>query len=211
MAEHKAWVWEKVASDYWRTPADDVYALLYRWQKAGRARLLDLGSGPGRHAILFAQNGFRVTGFDLSESGLAELGARARELGLDVETVAGDLVSLPFADGSFDCAIAYQSIYHVDSVGMARAVAEARRVLAENGELFVTLIAKEGSGTDGFIDDHVRMKREEDGSILPHYYVGEGDLAATLRGFEILACRYVRDLRADGATSPHYHVRARRI
>jgi ubiquinone/menaquinone biosynthesis C-methylase UbiE len=200
-----------VTSAYWRDPADDAFALASRWKSQGRTRLLDLGCGPGRHAILFAQNGFQVTGFDLSDEGLKELADRAAELGLEVETVKGDVVSLPFGDGVFDCAIAYQSIYHVDSGGMAAALGEARRVLAPGGEFFITLIAKEGSPTDGFIDANVKMKREEDGSILPHYYVGEDELGPTLSGFEILSARYVRDLRKDGKASPHYHIRARKI
>ena len=54
--------------------------------------VLDLGCGPGRHAVPFAQRGFRVTGVDLSVFHLEKAKERASAAGVAVEFVEGDRV-----------------------------------------------------------------------------------------------------------------------
>ena len=53
--------------------------------------LLDLGCGPGRHAVPFAQRGFRVTAVDLSAFHLGKARDRAAAAGVSIEFVAGDM------------------------------------------------------------------------------------------------------------------------
>ena len=96
MIQTKPWNWDMVNEAYWLEPAPDVRSLLERWKDAGFSRVLDLGCGLGRHALLFARAGFSVTGFDLSEIGLAKLRERAGVERLHVLTAMGDLRELPF-------------------------------------------------------------------------------------------------------------------
>ncbi|MGE5573034.1 MAG: class I SAM-dependent methyltransferase [Bacteroidota bacterium] len=63
----------------------------------------------------------------------------ANPIACAVETVHGDLASLPFDDGSFDAVLAYHSIYHVDSKGMAAAISELHRVMKPGAEVYLTL------------------------------------------------------------------------
>src|SRR5271170_7033063 len=60
------------------------------------ARVLDLCCGPGRHSVLLAKRGYKVTGLDLSESylGLARPGATDSKVGFD--TVSADMREIPF-------------------------------------------------------------------------------------------------------------------
>jgi len=51
---------------------------------APRAQILDLGCGNGRHAILLAQKGYRVTGVDYSEEALEMAKEEAKRQGLEV-------------------------------------------------------------------------------------------------------------------------------
>lgn len=53
------------------------------------ARILDLGCGPGRHAIPLAARGATVTGLDLSEHLLSQ--ARAQATGVAVEWIRDDM------------------------------------------------------------------------------------------------------------------------
>ncbi len=54
-------------------------------RKPGAA--LDVAMGEGRNSIYLAQHGWKVTGFDLSEQGLAVARQHARQAGVEIETV----------------------------------------------------------------------------------------------------------------------------
>ena len=189
MIQTKPWNWDTVDEAFWLEPADEARALLERWRRAGYSRLLDLGCGIGRHALLFARAGFSVTGFDLSEIGLDKLRRMAAAERLRVLTAMGDLRELPFREGAFDCVLAYRSIYHCDFAGLVASIGEAGRVLAPGGELFANFLSKDSpyySKGSGFTEDpRVRMKLEEGGALLPHCYLDEAELRDLLADFDL--------------------------
>lgn len=90
--------------------------------------VLEVGCGPGDLAERI-QRELRCTvrAVDTSER-MVEL-ARAR--GLDA--IVGDVQSLPFADGTFDCAVAAWMLFHVPDLD--RGLAELARVLRPGGRL----------------------------------------------------------------------------
>ncbi len=102
-----------------------------------RARVLDLGCGHGAgSARIAAEHPWMcVTGV----GGDAALVARARELygGARVDFATASLDALPFADGSFDCVYAEDSLRCAADVDAA--LAEARRVLGEGGVLIASI------------------------------------------------------------------------
>ena len=59
-------------------------------------RVLSLGEGEGRNAVFLARKGLRVTGIDGSAVGLAKAQRLAAQYGVQIETVHGDLASVPF-------------------------------------------------------------------------------------------------------------------
>lgn len=107
-------------------------------QLPSRPRVIDLGCGPGRSALLLASEaGARVTAVDLHELFLTELdeAAAARALTGQVTTVRADMGELPYTDGSFDLVWAEGSAY---VIGFDRALREWRRLLAPRGALVLT-------------------------------------------------------------------------
>ena len=211
MIDTVSWNWDRVSDPFWTQPPEEVFFLLHRWKEMGRHRLLDLGCGLGRHSLLFAQRGFNVTSLDLSPSGLRKLGEAVHETDLPILTVLGDVRSLPFEDGSFDAVLSYHSIYHVDSDGMIAAIRELGRVLRPGGEVYLTFISKNTpSFTDSTcrtIDGNVRLKQEEDGSTIPHYFSDANDIQRLLADFDIIRLCHIQDIY-DGKSSWHYFVHA---
>jgi demethylmenaquinone methyltransferase/2-methoxy-6-polyprenyl-1,4-benzoquinol methylase len=95
--------------------------------------ILDLGCGTGESTRELGERGERITGIDLSPT---QLGVAAGKPALDgADFVVGDVMALPFADGTFDAVGSVGSLQHVPDVG--RALAEAHRVTVDGGHLFV--------------------------------------------------------------------------
>jgi SAM-dependent methyltransferase len=91
-------------------------------------RVLEVGCGPGELAVRIASElGADVAALDISPR-MVEL-ARSR----GVAAVEGDMQELPFADRSFDCAVAAWSLFHVPD--LERALSELARVLRGGGRL----------------------------------------------------------------------------
>ena len=64
-----SWDWDKVSERrYWTEPSDESYYYAEKWKREGRRKVLDLGCRLGRHSLLFARYGFRVTALDSSRS-----------------------------------------------------------------------------------------------------------------------------------------------
>jgi SAM-dependent methyltransferase len=111
--------------------------------------VLDLGSGPGRHAFETMRRGARVVlcDYDTGELGrartLAAAMADSGEVTTPVDrvmaTAQGDGVHLPFPDDTFDRIIAAEVLEHIpDDEG---AIAELHRVLKPGGTIAVTIPA----------------------------------------------------------------------
>ncbi|HSL65204.1 MAG TPA: bifunctional demethylmenaquinone methyltransferase/2-methoxy-6-polyprenyl-1,4-benzoquinol methylase UbiE [Gaiellaceae bacterium] len=99
-------------------------------------RVLDAACGTGDLAIEGARAGGRVTGLDFSEAMLE----RARRKAPELEWVRGDLLALPFPDGSFDAATVGFGIRNV--ADLEAGLRELRRVVRPGGRLGVLEITR---------------------------------------------------------------------
>ena len=72
--------------------------------KKPRARVLDLGCGQGRDAILIARHGHSVLGLDISETGIRQMTEAATAEGLDVRGIVADISEIALTE-TFDVVV----------------------------------------------------------------------------------------------------------
>ena len=123
-----------VLSAHSRRGAEDSAAYLLPHLNAGMD-LLDVGCGPATITADLTERVApgRVVGLDAASGALeaARATLAERDLPAGVELTDGDVMSLPFDDGTFDVAHAHQVLQHLsDPVG---ALAEMRRVTRPGG------------------------------------------------------------------------------
>ena len=100
------------------------------------ARVLDACCGTGDLAIAAEREGGIVTGLDFS----GEMLVRARRKSDTIEWVEGDMLALPYADGSFDAATVGFGARNV--VDLRAGLLELRRVLRPGGRLAILEITR---------------------------------------------------------------------
>jgi ubiquinone/menaquinone biosynthesis C-methylase UbiE len=124
-------------------PSENVVRFLTGLRAQLRAetqnRLLDIGTGGGRHMVLAAELGFSVLGIDISLTGLTHARERMQQTDLIGSVALASMTSLPFADKSFHAVVSYGSFYYASANEMREAIAEMRRVLVPGGKSFVVL------------------------------------------------------------------------
>lgn len=119
------------------------------------ARVLDAGCGQGTPVLRDLDSAATAVGTDISRSQL-ELAA---ENVPDVALAQGDMVGLPFRNGSFDAVTVYHSLIHVPREQHQEAVDEFARVLADGGRLLCSEGPDEWSGTNpDWLDTGVEMQ-----------------------------------------------------
>lgn len=108
-------------------------------------RVLDLGSGAGRHTFEIYRRGGRVVAFDRDDTELKAVQSILVAMDEAQEAperaaaapLRGDALSLPFPDGSFDRIVAAEVLEHIlDDQGAMR---ELARVLRAGGSIAVTV------------------------------------------------------------------------
>jgi SAM-dependent methyltransferase len=101
-----------LALDFWRAAVppeatlNEVGFLVHELGVSPPARLLDLPSGLGRHALALASNGYRVTGIDLSPEAVSAAKEEALTRGATVSFLLGDMRNPP-PGGPYDGAYCF--------------------------------------------------------------------------------------------------------
>ncbi len=102
--------------------------------------ILDAGCGSGRDSVYFVEQGFQVTGIDLSN----KLLAIAKKSAPKATFVLGDLRHMPFQEKQFDAIWACASILHIQHSEMEKVFQGFFSVLQHGGILYVHV--KKGEG-----------------------------------------------------------------
>jgi SAM-dependent methyltransferase len=179
-----------VFNDSYAATYDTVYAeknyaaeceamgkLIARFGSGDLKKMLDLGCGTGRHAVIFAERGFDVTGVDQSEPmvGRARERATQQNLGANPDFLTCDIRNFS-AEHSFDVALMNFNVigYMTSNDDALNALSSARKNLRPNG-LFLAdfwygpavVADTPGENTREFEGGDVRVTRSSSGRHLP--------------------------------------------
>ncbi len=152
--------------DWLNTPA--FFALL---PPVAGLRGLDIGCGEGHNTRLLAQRAAHVTAIDIAADFIAAAQALEQQQPLGIDYRVASAVELPFADASFDFAIACMSLMDIPETDLA--LAEAFRVLRPGGFLQFSITHP------CFSTPHRRNLRGDDGRT---YAIEVGDYFRQLSG-----------------------------
>ncbi|MDQ6811741.1 MAG: methyltransferase domain-containing protein [Actinomycetota bacterium] len=128
----------RTAYDYARHRAGFPPELLTRLAVQGiarpGARVVDLGTGTGSLARLFAQHGCEVIGVDIAASLLEQAKRLDREAGVQIEYIQASAEATGLPEGSFDVVSAGQCWHWFDRAVVAR---EVDRLLVRGGAIVI--------------------------------------------------------------------------
>lgn len=125
---------------------------------SGQGRILDLGAGTGRSAImalrarphaelvaldLFAESFTRHFGPSQNPRELLQRNLDAAGLSSRVSIVTADMRRLPFPDASFDALLSAYAVDHLPRQGSVQTLREAHRVLKPGGHFLLILAAND--------------------------------------------------------------------
>jgi len=117
-------------TEFWKDVFQTELGYLLKELK-GTTDVLSIGCGPAIIEAGLSEQGFNVTGFDISKEALDKAPDGIR-------TAAGSAENMNFADSCFDAAIYVASLQFIEKY--EKAIKETARVLRPNGKLLAMLL-----------------------------------------------------------------------
>ena len=136
-------------------------------QDNGSRRVLDFGTGTGRHTVYLARMGFEVYGFDWSEAATGIARQELSKQGLNANLTVWDMTEtpLPYAEGFFDGVIAVRVLHHTYVEQIGRIASEIRRIMKNGAYLYVEVPSYEEAVKQK--EEGIRFEEPEPGTFLP--------------------------------------------
>ncbi len=125
-------VWNKIAPEWHEFKTHQAQHTI-EFLKKTSGKVLDLGSGSGRHLYQIKNGKMYLVDFSKEMIKLAE--KKAKKEKINAEFFVADLIKLPFEDEFFDYAICISSLHCVEGEkNREKAVKELHRVLKKGGK-----------------------------------------------------------------------------
>lgn len=129
-----------------------------------KARVADIGGGPGRYTVELAQRSHRVTLVELSEAQVKLAGEKLSERKLSAEALLqGDARDLgKLETGGYDAALVLGPMYHLaEASDRGKVLSELKRILKPGGVAIVAYLNAWGVLRVGLADFPFRFKEPE--------------------------------------------------
>lgn len=181
----------------------------------GKAKLLDLGCGIGRHVIYGHEMGLDAYGIDLSGAAVQVATEWATRKGMGEPSrkiLQGDIRQLPWADGYFNFAVSHGVLDSMPFEIARAACVELARAMATGGLFYCDLISGDDSKhSREYSGEEVVTTSHEQGTI--QFYFNLSKIHAMVDGvFEIVECILIRREEVlRGGYASRYHVVLKKV
>lgn len=181
--------WQRVNKPHKELPKlPYIHEITRKLKKYQVKKVLDLGCGSGWLSIFISKYGFDVTGIDAAKPAI-ELGKTwAKEDNANVNFLIGDLLNLPFKEGSFDALICNSVLEHFRYNQAQILFEKIHKVLIEKG-FFFGCFDVVGSGKGEYFElpdaTHVYTDELRRGMMLRNF--SDKELRELLSNFDILS------------------------
>ncbi|MBK9388771.1 MAG: class I SAM-dependent methyltransferase [Bacteroidetes bacterium] len=128
--KQEMWGWE---------PAESAYRALDLFKKQGLNKILIPGFGYGRNARPFTDNGFRVTGIEISETAID---LAKKHFGDSVKVYHGSVSSMPFDQELYDGIYSYALIHLLNKEERLKLIADCYNQLRPGGYMVFVVVSK---------------------------------------------------------------------
>ncbi len=150
------------------------------------AKILDVGSGPGRYSIFLAKKGHAVTMFDLSSKNLELAQKKAEEKKVDIKDyIHGNALNLSDrVSEKFDVVLCMGPLYHLTDEGERKKVIEqCLERLKIGGKLIVSFISAYAPIIDFIKKNPEELARYKSGFLLDYLEDGNNLVSSDNPGF----------------------------
>ncbi|MCK9568012.1 class I SAM-dependent methyltransferase [Candidatus Pacearchaeota archaeon] len=140
MDNNQKQVWENIAEEWHefkKFPAESTMEFL----KKQKGKVLDFGSGSGRHLIKIKSGKMYL--LDFSENMIELAKKKAKEEKIDAEFTVSSMVKTPYENNFFDAAICISALHCLNKLEQKKAVKELYRILKPKSQIFVGVWNKE--------------------------------------------------------------------
>jgi len=122
-------------------PSDSAMITMDLYKSKGINKILIPGFGYGRNAKLFYDNGFEVTGIEISQSAIN----LAKLNGLNCKIHHGSVVSMPFDNEQYDGIFCYALIHLLNKNERRKFLESCYRQLKSQGLMIFTVVSTDAS------------------------------------------------------------------
>lgn len=148
-------MWEKAATQEW-TDAEVAFIKDVLNIPSG-STMLDMPCGTGRHSVMLARQGFKVTAVDISETYIAALKEKVAKENLSIEVIEGNILSLELKN-TFNGAFCFgNSFGYFDYTGMETFVQKVSSSLKQGAKWIIN----SGLMAESFLAKFIKEKKYE--------------------------------------------------
>lgn len=120
-------------------PCDSAIVTLDLFRKYGIKKILVPGFGYGRNAKIFIENGFDVTGIEISETAIA---LAKKYYGNDIKVHHGSVTNMPFDQELYDGIFCYALIHLLNAEDRIKLIHDCFNQLSPGGYMIFVAISK---------------------------------------------------------------------